>query len=133
MVVNMICSLDTKDCLDDKEMVEEVEQLAISNDLVEELKHKLNDRRDDPEDNIKDNQLDFIQQEDDQQNDEQSINFRSTTEVKKDEEEFFLNETIKEIQKKLDEEVFYKIISEGKYNYYKSNLKKIKLFKKIPF
>ena len=40
---------------DDKEMIEEVEQLAISNDQVEELKHNLNDRRDDPEDNIEHN------------------------------------------------------------------------------
>ena len=46
-------------------------------------------RRDDPEDNIEHNQLDFIQQEYDQQNDEQSINFRPTAEVKKDEEENF--------------------------------------------
>ena len=33
---------------DDQEKVEQVEQQAISNDQVEEIKHSLDDKRDDP-------------------------------------------------------------------------------------
>ena len=36
----------------DQEIVEKVEQQAISDDQVEDIKHNLDDRRDDPGDNI---------------------------------------------------------------------------------
>ena len=54
-----------------QETVEEDEQQAILNDQVEEIKHNLDERRGDSEDNIEIDvehaQIEFIQQEDNQQ------------------------------------------------------------------
>ena len=60
----------------DQETVEEVDQQAISDDKVDEIKHNLDERRDDPKDDIEHTQIEFIQLKADQQNVEYSINFR---------------------------------------------------------
>ena len=79
-----------------QEIVEEVEQQAILDEQVEKIKHRLNDKRDDLEDDIEHTQIELFQLEYDQQNDGQSINFRPLAEEKKDDEE---NKKLKQLER----------------------------------